>query len=242
MKYLKTFESHSDDKFELLATVVDFEKAIFKIVSLHEKHYYKDTLITTNGDFIKDMKSFSKQIINGEHLMAEDYLELVAKYEKGLYQKDEFGIMDEDGETDESMFDLIDGLVSLFTHTVGSLDELEFFKKEINHILTKMDDSWIYKQSMEQTWKDMEEWENTEYDPSTDPDQDNYDPLDDLWESEEELIKQLEDFIGKKFNNFDYSDKLSAFEYITNKRVFIDLKDDPEMQEMLSQLKGFLGI
>jgi len=253
MKYLKEhieFIKESDDaKFEFLAMIPQYEKYILRMVEIHEQHYYKDVKISTNPEFIKGIKEFSKKMLNKENVMAEDYLSIIRKYEKELYQKNEFGIPDdESGEyMDESMFGILDDIVSSFRAIVrrdfdgsqSAIRTLKYFKKDIND--DRMDDSWVYKQTVADS---MASWadDDMDYDPSTDPDQDNYDPLDDLWQSNEEFIADIEGHVGKKFDDFSYVDKMSAFDYIKSKRLFIDMADVPEIQEMLGKLKEMLGV
>lgn len=67
-------------------------------------------------------------------------------------------------------------------------------------------------------------------------------------EEEYNLQKDLETFIGKKIKDFDYSDKVKAYEFIENKNWIQDILKSNNMlvkkhaRNFLDQLKDFLGI
>lgn len=265
MKYIKTYEgfwdrfkkkSSNDDelsgddlKFELLSLVPQYERYILKMVEIHENHYYKDKKISTNADFINEIKNLSKRILadmdagNSKEIirnrvMVEDYLGLIRKYEKELYGKDELGLVgyDEDSNEDwidESMFGILEDITGDLYSLVNpkyfgdsadafklSRRRLDSFKRNIDP--SKLDDSWVYKQSMDKTLSDIK---------------DDFDDMDENWledegdndllpwkaDSEEELsrliLKDIESHIGKEFSNFDYHDKLEGINYLEDKLV-----------------------
>ena len=265
MKYIKTYEgfwdrfkkkSSNDDelsgddlKFELLSLVPQYERYILKMVEIHENHYYKDKKISTNADFINEIKNLSKRILadmdagNSKEIirnrvMVEDYLGLIRKYEKELYGKDELGLVgyDEDSDEDwidESMFGILEDITGNLYSLVNpkyfgdsadafklSRRRLDSFKRNIDP--SKLDDSWVYKQSMDKTLSDIK---------------DDFDDMDENWledegdndllpwkaDSEEELsrliLKDIESHIGKEFSNFDYHDKLEGINYLEDKLV-----------------------
>lgn len=263
MKYIKTYEgfwdrfkkkssndnelSSDDLKFELLSLVPLYEKYILKLVEIHENHYYKEKKISTNDDFINEIKNLSKRILADmnagkskeiirNRVKVEDYLGLIRKYEKELYGKDELGIAgygeDSDGEfIDESMFYVLEDITGDLYSLVNpeyygdsanifrpSKKRLDDFRR--NNDPSKLDDSWVYKQSMDKTLSDMK---------------DDFDDMDENWledegdndllpwkaDSEEELsmaiLKDIESHIGKEFDNFDYHDKLEGINYLEDK-------------------------
>ena len=262
MKYIKTYEgfwdrfkkSSNDDelssddlKFELLSLVPLYEKYILKLVEIHENHYYKEKKISTNDDFINEIKNLSKRILADmnagksidiirNRVKVEDYLGLIRKYEKELYGKDELGLVgyDEDSDEDwmdESMFGILEDIIGDLYSLVNpeyygdsadifrpNKERLDDFRR--NNDPSRLDDSWVYKQSMDKTLSDMK---------------DDFDDMDENWledegdndllpwkaDSEEELsmaiLKDIESHIGKEFANFDYHDKLEGINYLEDK-------------------------
>lgn len=262
MKYIKTYEGfwdrfkkksnqeqESDEelKFELLSLVPQYEKYILKMVEIHENHYYKDNKISTNEGFINDIKGLSKRILADmnagkskevirNRVMPESYLDLIRKYEKELYGKDELGInsyekdSDED-YIDESMFGILEDITGDLYSLVNpeyfgdsasifklSRRRLDSFKRNID--TSELDDSWVYKQSMDKTLSDMKD-DLDNMDMSWVDDEDDNDLLPWKADSEEELskmiLKDIESHIGKKFDNFDYHDKLEGINYLEDK-------------------------
>lgn len=265
MKYIKTYEgfwdrfkkkSSNDDeisgddlKFELLSLVPQYEKYILKLVEIHENHYYKDKKISTNDDFINEIKNLSKRILadmdagNSKEIIrnrvkVEDYLGLIRKYEKELYGKDELGLVgyDEDSDEDwidESMFGILEDITGDLYSLVNpkyfgdsadifklSRRRLDSFKRNIDP--SELDDSWVYKQSMDKTLSDMKD-DLDDMDENWLEDEGDNDLLPWKADSEEELsrliLKDIESHIGKEFANFDYHDKLEGINYLEDKLV-----------------------
>jgi hypothetical protein len=71
---------------------------------------------------------------------------------------------------------------------------------------------------------------------------------DGMWTSEEDFEKDIESYIGKKMDNFDYSDKLQAYQYIENKEWVKNIleggseKDKDFVNNFLSQMKDIFEI
>ena len=69
-----------------------------------------------------------------------------------------------------------------------------------------------------------------------------------MWTSEEDFEKDIESYIGKKIDNFDYSDKLQAYQYIENKEWVKNIlkggseKDKDFVNNFLSQMKDIFEI
>jgi hypothetical protein len=263
MKYIKTYEgfwdrfkkksnqepepSDEELKFELLSLIPQYEKYILKMVEIHENHYYKDNKISTNEGFINDIKGLSKRILADmnagkskevirNRVMPESYLDLIRKYEKELYGKDELGInsyekdSDED-YMDESMFGILEDITGDLYSLVNpeyfgdsadtfklSRRRLDSFKRNIDP--SELDDSWVYKQSMDKTLSDMKD-DLDNMDMSWVDDEDDNDLLPWKADSGEELskmiLKDVESHIGKEFDNFDYHDKLEGINYLEDK-------------------------
>ena len=233
MKYLKSyklFESVADDlKFEFLSSIPKVEQTILKVVSIHENHYYKDSKIVSDEDFINDIKDFSKRMLNNENIWEEDYLRLINEYQKKHYGKDEMNldIYSSDIQGEESMFDLFQGLVGSFRYAVdlmkkGELDaeEVEEFKEESNDIFDRVDDSWVYKMNAEEQKENMkrmkEEWEEDERRWEEEKKNKKDEEEDFPWETDDDFVKDVEKHIGKPIDNFDYHDKLEMIDYVRN--------------------------
>jgi hypothetical protein len=261
-------ELSSDDlKFELLSLVPLYEKYILKLVEIHENHYYKEKKISTNDGFINEIKNLSKRILADmnagkskeiirNRVKVEDYLGLIRKYEKELYGKDELGLVgyDEDSDEDwmdESMFGILEDIIGDLYSLVNpeyygdsanifrpNKERLDDFRR--NNDPSRLDDSWVYKQSMDKTLSDMkaslddmdEDWLEDEGDNDLLP-----------WkaDSEEELsmaiLKDIESHIGKEFANFDYHDKLEGINYLEDK--LMDHGVPPEMvNHFITQVKN----
>ena len=69
-----------------------------------------------------------------------------------------------------------------------------------------------------------------------------------MWTSEEEFEKDIESYIGKSMNDFDYSEKLQAFQYIESKEWVKNIleggseKDKKFVNNFLSQMKDLFEL
>jgi hypothetical protein len=69
-----------------------------------------------------------------------------------------------------------------------------------------------------------------------------------MWTSEEEFEKDIEGYIGKKIEDFDYSEKLQAFQYIENKTWVKNILEDGSQKDkdfvnnFLSQMKDLFEL
>ena len=108
-----------------------------------------------------------------------------------------------------------------------------------------MDESWIYENEV-----------GGDFEINTDGIDDAIAGLEDrlsketdgMWTSEEDFEKDMESYIGKKMDNFDYSDKLQAYQYIENKEWVKNIlkggseKDKDFVNNFLSQMKDIFEI
>ena len=109
-----------------------------------------------------------------------------------------------------------------------------------------MDESWVYEN----------ESGSSDFEINTDGIDDAIDSLEDrlteetdgMWTSEEEFEKDIESYIGKSMDDFDYSDKLQAYQYIENKDWLKDILTNGAdshkdfINNFLSQIKDSFGI
>lgn len=247
IKSYKLFLESSDFDFDFLANIGKMKQAILKIVKLHEQKCYNDTKISSYDRFktaINDLidKAIDATPDNKEHFytITEDYLSVISLFEKEVYRENKLV------EFDQSLFSSLDDLVGLFNLTLDEReeDDINRLGKDADHILNKMDDSWVYENETDESFdtsgiddviSGLDNIEEDENDIG-------------MWTSEEDFEKDIESYIGKKIDNFDYSDKLQAYQYIENKTWVQNILEDGSEEDkdfinnFLSQMKDLFGI
>lgn len=229
MRYLKLFEEFNQDaEFEFLANIPKMIKAIIKIVEVHERYYYNDNKISTNQDFISEIKKVVDRTIKGEETFTEDYLEVVKTYENELYNENEFNLNNE--HVDESMFVILDEFLSysfkeLVKNKNKSVDDVENFEDSIDGVIRDITTKWVYQKRYDDELELRQddnifslEGEESDGDESEDDNIVDFEStLKDMWKSQDEFIEDIEGYIGKKLDDFEYGDRLQAFKYVENK-------------------------
>jgi len=244
IKNYKLFLESNNFDFDFLANIGKMKQAIIKIVQLHEKKCYDDIKLSSYERFKFSLNDLIDSAVKGESIFTEDYLSVINLFEKEVYNKSLFS------SYDESMFSHLDDLISCFNSLLDNeeRDEEDIMRlgKDADHILNKMDESWIYEN----------ESGSSDFEINTDVIDDAIDGLEDrlaeetdgMWTSEEEFEKDVESYIGKKMDDFDYSDKLQAYKYIENKDWVKDIlangtdSDKDFVTNFLSQIKDSFGI
>ena len=251
IKNYKLFLESNEFDFDFLANIGKMKQAIIKIVKLHEQKCYGDTKLSSYERFktaINDLidKAIETTPDNKEHFytITEDYLSVICLFEKEVYRENKLV------EFDQSLFSSLDDLIGLFNLTLDEReeDDINRLGKDADHILDKMDDSWIYENDTDDSNFEI----NTDgIDVSSLIDDLEYrlaEEFDGMWTSEDEFEKDIEGYIGKKIEDFDYSDKLQAYQYIENKTwVKNILEDGPQkdkdfVNNFLSQMKDLFGL
>jgi hypothetical protein len=244
IKNYKLFLESNNFDFDFLANIGKMKQAIIKIVQLHEKKCYDDIKLSSYERFKASLNDLIDSAVKGEFTITEDYLSVINLFEKEVYNKSLFS------SYEESMFSHLDDLISCFNSLLDNeeRDEEDIMRlgKDADHILNKMDESWIYEN----------EFGSSDFEINTDGIDDAIDSLEDrlaeetdgMWTSEEEFEKDVESYIGKKMDDFDYSDKLQAYKYIENKDWVKDIlangtdSDKDFVTNFLSQIKDSFGI
>ena len=239
IKNYKLFLESNDFDFDFLANIGKMKQAIIKIVQLHEKKCYGDTKITSYDRFKASLSDLIDSAVKGEFTITEDYLSIINLFEKEVYGKDLLS------SCEESMFSHLDDLISLFNSLLNNdeRDEEDIMRlgEDAENILKNMDDSWVYEN----------ESDGGNFEINTDGIDDAIAGLerrlsketDGMWTSEEDFEKDIESYIGKKIEDFDYSEKLQAFKYIENKEWIKNIleggsqKDKNFVNNFLSQVK-----
>lgn len=247
MKIIKLYEefwgrkskSKDDDlEFDFLVAVGNFKKAVTKVVEVHEKHYYNDNKIGNSEKFQSGLKSYiDSQLNNGGRL--DDLLDLTKDCERELYNDDKFGI---DSDEDYSLFGIFEDL-SGFLHAVirdKSQRNIQNLNSESQHVLDNCSDSWVWKEDMETSNKKALD----ALDALDSIDLDNLESEDefeifDRWETAEGLQKDLENYIGKKLEDFQYGDKLTAYKYVENHPAVKTTLETGD-KNMIKQVNDFL--
>jgi hypothetical protein len=243
IKNYKLFLESSDFDFDFLANIGKMKQAILKIVKLHEEKCYNDTKLSSYDRFKNSLNDLIDGAIKGEFTITEDYLSIINLFEKEVYSKDLLS------SYEESIFSHLDDLISCFNSLLDNKerDEEDIMRlgKDADHILNKMDESWIYENEV-----------GGDFEINTDGIDDAIAGLEDrlsketdgMWTSEEDFEKDIESYIGKKMDNFDYSDKLQAYQYIENKEWVKNIleggseKDKDFVNNFLSQMKDIFEI
>jgi hypothetical protein len=244
IKNYKLFLESNDFDFDFLANIGKMKQAIIKIVQLHEKKCYDDIKLSSYERFKFSLNDLIDSAVKGESTFTEDYLSVINLFEKEVYNKSLFS------SYEESMFSHLDDLISCFNSLLDNeeRDEEDIMRlgKDADHILNKMDESWIYEN----------EFGSSDFEINTDGIDDAIDSLEDrlaeetdgMWTSEEEFEKDVESYIGKKMDDFDYSDKLQAYKYIENKDWIKNIlsngsdSDKDFITNFLSNMKDSFGI
>ena len=232
IKNYKLFLESNEFDFDFLANIGKMKQAIIKIVQLHEQKCYGDTKLSSYERFktaINDLidKAIETTPDNKEHFytITEDYLSVISLFEKEVYRENKLV------EFDQSLFSSLDDLIGLFNLTLDEReeDDINRLGKDADHILDKMDDSWIYEN----------ESDGSNFEINTGGIDDAIAGLegrlsketDDMWISEEEFEKDIESYIGKKIEDFDYSEKLQAYKYIENKQWIKNILEDGSQKD-----------
>ena len=249
IKNYKLFLESNEFDFEFLANIGKMKQAIIKIVKLHEQKCYGDTKLSSYERFktaINDLidKAIETTPDNKEHFytITEDYLSVISLFEKEIYRENKLA------EFDQSLFSSLDDLVGLFNLTLDEReeDDINRLGKDADHILDKMDDSWVYEN----------ESDGSNFEINTDGIDDAIaglegrlsEDVDGMWTSEEEFEKDIESYIGKKIEDFDYSEKLQAYKYIENKQWIKNILEDGSQKDkdfvnnFLSQMKDLFEL
>jgi len=249
IKNYKLFLESSEFDFEFLANIGKMKEAILKIVQLHEQKCYGDTKLSSYERFKVSFNDLIDKAIettpdNKEdfYTITEDYLSVIYLFEKEVYNENKLA------EFDQSLFSSLDDLVGLFNLTLDEReeDDINRLGKDADHILDKMDDSWVYEN----------ESDGSSFEINTDGIDDAIAGLEDrlsedvggMWTSEDEFEKDIEGYIGKKIEDFDYSEKLQAFQYIENKTWIKNILEDGSQKDkdfvnnFLSQMKDLFEL
>ena len=244
IKNYKLFLESNDFDFDFLANIGKMKQAIIKIVQLHEKKCYGDIKLSSYERFKASLNDLIDSAVKGEFTITEDYLSVINLFEKEVYNKSLFS------SYEESMFSHLDDLISCFNSLLDNeeRDEEDIMRlgEDADHILDKMDDSWVYEN----------ESDGSNFEINTDGIDDAIaglegrlsEDVDGMWTSEEEFEKDIESYIGKKIEDFDYSEKLQAFQYIENKEWVKNIleggseKDKNFVNNFLSQMKDLFEL
>jgi hypothetical protein len=221
------------------------KQAIIKIVQLHEKKCYGDIKLSSYERFKASLNDLIDSAVKGEYTITEDYLSVINLFEKEVYGKDLLS------SYEESIFSHLDDLISCFNSLLDNeeKDEEDIMRlgKDADHILNKMDETWIY--TSDESNVSISDIDISDIDDAIAGLDDRLSKeTDDMWTSEEEFEKDIESYIGKKMDDFDYSDKLQAYQYIENKEWVKNIleggseKDKDFVTNFLSQMKDMFGI
>lgn len=245
IKNYKLFLESNKFDFEFLANIGKMKQAILKIVQLHEQKCYGDTKLSSYERFKVSLNDLIDDAVKGEFTITEDYLSVINLFEKEVYNKSLFS------SYEESMFSHLDDLISCFNSLLRNekRDEEDIMRlgEDAEHILNNMDETWIH---------DSEESDSSNFEINTDGIDDAIaglegrlsEDIDGMWTSEEEFEKDIEGYIGKKIEDFDYSEKLQAFQYIENKTWIKNILEDGSQKDkdfvnnFLSQMKDLFEL
>ena len=248
MKHLKLFEAFDDLEFDFLAIIPKVERSIIKSVEVHEKYYYNDVKISTNADFISDIKGILNSTLKGRNHEITYYLDLIKSYENELYDKNLFRLNDEN--CDESLGDILDGIVGMFNNISKNKSESEIQRLEdrSDNLLKGIAKDWVYqKESDSEENIDMDTYDEIDNDIDHDTIHDN--PTIDVGgevKTLDEFIEDIEVYIGKNIDDFDYGDRLQAYKYVENSDWIKKLlnsgseSDIDYVNSFLDQVKGVL--
>ena len=243
----KEESTDNDLEFDFLSAVGKLKQAINKAIEVHEKHYYSDNKIVSSVEFQSELKSTIDKVLSSDRTITEDFCDLVQKFETSLYNDNKFGI---DSGDDYSLFGIFDDLISNLRAAVREKNErsVSLLDKDSQHIIDKCDDSWVYVEdegssNLVDDFLNDEDFDNKLNDWTEDEDNNGG-----MWTSQEQLVEDMESYIGKPMDDFDYSDKLQAYQYIENKDWVKDIltngadSDKDFINNFLSQIKDSFGI
>jgi hypothetical protein len=245
IKNYKLFLESNDFDFDFLANIGKMKQAILKIVQFHEKKCYDDNKLSSYERFKASLNDLIDSAVKGEYTITEEYLSVINLFEKEVYGKDLLS------SYEESIFSHLDDLISCFNSLLDNeeRDEEDIMRlgKDADHILNKMDETWIY--TSDESNVSISDIDISDIDDAIAGLDDRLSKeTDDMWTSEEEFEKDIESYIGKKMDDFDYSDKLQAYQYIENKEWVKNIleggseKDKNFVNNFLSQMKDMFGI
>ena len=244
IKNYKLFLESNEFDFEFLANIGKMKEAILKIVQLHEQKCYGDTKLSSYERFKVSLNDLIDDAVKGEFTITEDYLSVINLFEKEVYNKSLFS------SYEESMFSHLDDLISCFNSLLRNekRDEEDIMRlgEDAEHILNNMDETWIH--DSEESGSDFEINTDGIDDAIAGLEDRLSKEIDDMWTSEEEFEKDIEGYIGKKIEDFDYSEKLQAFQYIENKTWVKNIledgseKDKDFVNNFLSQMKDLFEL
>jgi len=245
IKNYKLFLESNEFDFEFLANIGKMKEAILKIVQLHEQKCYGDNKLSSYERFKISLNDLIDSAVKGEFTITEDYLSVINLFEKEVYGRSLLN------SYEESMFSHIDDLISCFNSLLDNKerDEEDIMRlgKEADHYLNKMDDTWIY--SSEESDDSGSEINTDGIDDVITGLEDRLsEDVDDMWTSEEDFEKDIEGYIGKKMEDFDYSEKLQAYKYIENKQWVKNIleggsqKDKDFVNNFLSEMKDLFEL
>lgn len=246
-------ESKEEDlEFDFLLNVSKFRDAIYKIVEVHEKFYYGTNKIVGDSKFKGDIKKIiDSEISGGGDEILDSLLNTIKDSEKRLLGDNKFEIGVEG--VDHSIFSLLDDIVNPFKDAIDNRTREDFifvFGNECSEVIKGCDETWVWKYSTLEGHG--EEDENIGDDDDDDDEEDWIDEEDmeflQKLSSHEKLVKYLEDYIGKKIEDFTFTDKFEAYHHLENHVVIKDiLKYDSEesknnMRVFLKNVKEYLGL
>ena len=244
IKNYKLFLESSEFDFEFLANIGKMKEAILKIVKLHEQKCYNDTKLSSYERFKVSLNDLIDDAVKGEFTITEDYLSVINLFEKEVYSKSLFS------SYEESMFSHLDDLISCFNNLLRNKerDEEDIMRlgEDSEHILNNMDETWIH--DSEESGSSFEINTDGIDDVIADLEDRLSEDIDGMWTSEEEFEKDIEGYIGKKIEDFDYSEKLQAFQYIENKTWVKNILEDGSQKDkdfvnnFLSQMKDLFEL
>jgi hypothetical protein len=252
IKNYKLFLESNEFDFEFLADIGKMKKAILKIVQLHEQKCYGDTKLSSYERFKVSLNDLIDKAIkttpdNKEnYTITEDYISVIYLFEKEVYNENLFSTYE------ESIFTHLDEVISCLNYILNSSEkdeeDIASLGKEADHILNNMDDSWIYTSDEYNTTNNYMQSQHDIDDAIAGLEDRLSEDVDGMWTSEEEFEKDIEGYIGKKIEDFDYSDKLQAYQYIENKTWIKNIledgseKDKDFVNNFLSQMKDLFEL
>jgi hypothetical protein len=244
IKNYKLFLESNEFDFDFLANIGKMREAIIKIVKLHEQKCYNDTKLSSYERFKVSLNDLIDDAVKGEFTITEDYLSVINLFEKEVYNKSLFS------SYEESMFSHLDDLISCFNSLLRNKErdeeDIMTLGEEADHYLNNMDETWIY--DSEESGSSFEINTDGIDDVIADLEDRLSEDIDGMWTSEEEFEKDIEGYIGKKIEDFDYSEKLQAFQYIENKTWIKNILEDGSQKDkdfvnnFLSQMKDLFEL
>lgn len=244
MKILKLYEEfwgsksdiNEDLEFDFLAAVGRCKNAINKVVEVHENHYYNNNKIVSSESFQSELKLFFDGCLQSTEqpnsLIVDQLLDLVKKCEQESYNDEKFGI---DSDEDYTMFGIFEDLCGFLSAAVREKTQrnVDYLNNESQDILDNCDETWITKENMSDSIKTVSE---DDLDDFEDDDSDMFSK----WETSEGLQEDLERYIGKSLEDFEYGDKLRAYKYVSENETIKYILEEGDEQE-IQQVRNFLN-